>query len=122
MGQALCDSDYRGATWVVLFIAVANQMSGINILNIYAETIFIDVSNSGGAAYFSPKDCTYFTGMSGFLGAFLANFTVYFLSRRQVFLIGHTCMGLFLLGVAVSIVEAQGNLVLANMCLFVISL
>ena len=122
MAQALCDKEYRVATWVVLFIALANQMSGINILNIYAETIFIDVKNQGGAASFSPKGCTYFTGMSGFIGAFLANFTVYFLSRRQVFLIGHACMGVFLLGVAVFIVEAEGNLVLLSMCFFVISL
>jgi hypothetical protein len=97
-------------------------MSGVSILNIYAETIFTDVSNAGGAAYFSPKSCTYFTGMSGFIGAFLANFTVYFLSRRHVFLFGHTAMGIFLLGVGYFIVEAEGNLVLANMCFLVISL
>ena len=96
-------------------------MSGINILNIYTETIFTDVSNSGSSAYFSPKSCTYFTGMSGFLGAFLANFTVYFLSRRQVFIFGHIAMGLFLQGVAIFIVYGNGNLVLINMCCFVIS-
>jgi len=122
MKDALFNKDYRNATWVCVFIAIANQMSGINILNIYAQTIFEDVANAGGAAAFSPKACTYFIGVSGFLGAFNSNFTVKFLTRRQVFLIGHICMGICLLLVAVFTVTKHGNLVLLFMCLFVISL
>lgn len=122
MMDALFSPDYRRATWVCVFIAVANQMSGINILNIYAETIFEDVADAGGAAAFSPKACTYFIGVSGFVGAFLSNFTVKYLTRRQVFIVGHTCMGFCLLLVAICTVTNHGNLVLTFMCLFVISL
>jgi len=97
-------------------------MSGINILNVYAETIFTDVANAGGAAAFSPKACTYFLGMSGLLGAFLSNFTVKNVTRRQVFIGGHTCIGICLLLVAIFTVSNHGNLVLIFMCLFIISL
>jgi predicted MFS family arabinose efflux permease len=122
MKDALFAPDYRRATWICVFIAIANQMSGINILNIYSKTIFEDVKDAGGAASFSPKGCTYFIGIAGFLGAFLSNFTVKYLTRRQVFIIGHINMGICLLLVAVFTVTNHGNLVLLFMCLFVISL
>ena len=38
--QALTNEDYRVATWICISLAVFNQMSGINIINIYAADIF----------------------------------------------------------------------------------
>lgn len=38
--DALCHEDYRRASWLVIFIVVAIQMAGVNIINIYTTTIF----------------------------------------------------------------------------------
>lgn len=38
--DALCHQDFRRATWLVIFIVIAIQMAGVNIINIYTTTIF----------------------------------------------------------------------------------
>ena len=121
MIKALTDIDYRRATWILIFVSVGNQMAGINILTVYATSIFDDCAKGGGPASFSPKACTYFTGMSGFLGAFLSNFSVKRFSRKQIFIGGHVSIGVNLLLVAICIINNQGNLVLLFMCLSYIS-
>ena len=62
-----------------------------------------------------------FVGLSGFLGAFNSNFTVFFGSRRAVFIGGHFMMLLFLLMTAIGIHIKSGNLSLLCICLFIIS-
>lgn len=42
--RCMTDSDYRKATWMCVFIAVANQMSGVNIINIYTQSIFDQIA------------------------------------------------------------------------------
>ena len=41
--ETLFGEDYKKSTWICIFIAIANMMSGINILNIYAISIFDDI-------------------------------------------------------------------------------
>ena len=43
LGKALCHKDYSTASWLCVYLAFAQQMSGINIINIYAKTIFMDI-------------------------------------------------------------------------------
>ena len=105
MKTALFDIDYRRATWILMFISLGNQMAGINILTVYATSIFEACADGGGPASFSPKACTYFTGMAGFLGAFLSNFTVKKYTRRIVFIGGHVSIGINLLLVAICIIN-----------------
>jgi len=87
-----------------IWLAICNQMSGINIVNVYAPTIFTEIRNknhtTGGL---SPEQCTYFVGAAGFVGAVLSNFTVAYFSRRALFLGGHVLMGIFLLLVAIGV-------------------
>lgn len=103
MIKALTHIDYRAATWIVIAVSVGNQMAGVNVLTIYASSIFEDCAKGGGPAYFSSKACTYFTGMAGFLGAFLSNFTIKKFSRKQIFFGGHTTIGINLLLIAICI-------------------
>jgi len=44
-GTVLCNRDYRGATWMGLFLAFAAQASGIDIINIYCRKLFEDIEN-----------------------------------------------------------------------------
>lgn len=44
--QVLTDERFRKATFICCMIAVFNQMSGINILNIYADKIIGEANKS----------------------------------------------------------------------------
>ena len=72
--------------------------------------MFVDVPTAG-----------IFVGCSGFIGAFLSNFTVFFGTRRAVFIGGHFLMLIFLLVTAIGIHFSNGNIALACICLFIIS-
>ena len=79
-------------------------MSGINILNVYAPTIFDNIRKSTGAkGGLSTEQDVYFVGAAGFVGAVLANFTVAYFSRRTLFIGGHALMGVFLATVGLGI-------------------
>jgi len=119
--QALFHRDYRGATWMGVWLAVCLNMSGINIINVYAPTIFTEIKDktqtTGGL---SPIQNVYFVGAAGFVGAVLANFIVAYLSRRALFIGGHLLMGIFLVSVAICINYEQPILILLSMCSFII--
>ena len=118
---ALTDPRYSMATWICISLAVFNQMSGINIINIYAATIFTNILETGGSMFVDIPTAGIFVGASGFVGAFISNFTVYFGSRRAVFIGGHFCMLVFLLTTAIGIHFSNGNISLLCICLFIIS-
>ena len=72
-------------------------MSGVNIVNGYSGYIFnLIETESGVDGYFSSQQENYFVGGSGFIGAALANLSVAFLTRRQIFIGFHLLMGIFL--------------------------
>lgn len=98
---SLTSRDYRSASWLCISIAVYNQMSGINIVNGYSKQIFDILKNNGVESSLSPTVQNYFIGISGFTGAFIANFTVLYLSRRAIFIGGHFVMLIFLAGVGI---------------------
>ena len=62
-----------------------------------------------------------FVGVSGFTGAFLANFTVYFWTRRAVFIGGHFCMMIGLLVAGIGVHISNGNIALAGICFTLVS-
>jgi hypothetical protein len=53
--QALTDVDYRSASWLVFYIMIAFNLSGIPIINIYTPEIFKDIKNAGGVSTFSTS-------------------------------------------------------------------
>lgn len=53
--DALCHQDYRSASWLVIYIVIAIQMAGVNIINIYTTTIFEAIEKEGGKSDLSPK-------------------------------------------------------------------
>jgi len=59
-------------------MSFAQQMSGINIVNIYAQKIFDEVATDSGSSVgnLSSKQETYFIGMGGLAGAFIGIYTV----------------------------------------------
>ena len=67
---------------ILIFVSVGNQMACVNLMSIYATTIFEDCAKGDGPVYFSPKACTYITGFSHFLGAIISIYTVKRYTRR----------------------------------------
>ena len=96
-------------------------MAGITIVNIYAATIFENIVKEGGTMFVRVPTAGIFIGVSGFIGAFFSNFTVYYFSRRGVFIGGNLLMLIFLLITAISIRIKNGNLSLLCICFLVIS-
>lgn len=41
--ETVCGKEYRASTWVCIFLAIANQLAGVNTLNIYAGNIFSSI-------------------------------------------------------------------------------
>lgn len=119
--QAITDKKYKLSTYICILLAVANQMTGINITNIYAATIFKNIVDSGGYMFISVPTAGIFVGLSGFLGALNSNFTVYFLSRRAVFIGGHFFMLIFLFLTGIFIHFKNGNMSLLCICLYIVS-
>jgi len=121
LAEGLTDPDYRKASWLCVYLAIGNQMSGINIVNIYAFFIFNKIMTDSGAEMpMSPKTMTYFIGASGLLGAVLGNFTVKQFSRRGLVIGGHVWMGVCLTLVAITIHLNLFLMALIFMCAFVI--
>ena len=97
-------------------------MSGINIVNIYATTIFEDIQKASTTpATLTPTACSYFIGIAGITGAIISAFTCLYLTRRMVFIGGHVLMGISLVGVAVFINLNMQIPVLICMCCMIIA-
>lgn len=45
--QTLISPDHRAATWICLFLALGQAMSGCSVINIYTEQIFQDLAKNG---------------------------------------------------------------------------
>jgi len=46
--EALLHADYRKATWLGMFLAFSNMLTGINVVNVYALTIFQNIQKQTG--------------------------------------------------------------------------
>jgi hypothetical protein len=121
MGAALCNQDFRRASWLVIFISIAIQIAGVNIINIYTTTIFEFISASGASSKLSAKTQSYFIGISGFFGAILAAFTINKFSRRAIFLGGFGIIGICMLSIGLFIDISKPDLCLAFMCVAIIT-
>ena len=117
----MSNPNYRRATWTCMGLAFANQMAGINIINLLSTPIFQKLSNDITLTNTIKFD-NYFLGGCGFVGSVLANVTVTFLSKRAVFIGGHAfiMIGLLLIYVFVELKMADYYVLMA-MCLCILS-
>jgi len=80
----IVDPEFRRATWICIGLAVAFQMSGINIVTIFSTSIFTILNKNGMTLALSIKTNNFILGLTGFFAAFLSNFSVGFFKRRTV--------------------------------------
>lgn len=55
-----CNPRYKTATWVNFFYMIFHELTGINVINMYSNTMFADMQKEGAA--FTPRQGTYLTG------------------------------------------------------------
>ena len=115
------NSPNRSAAWMCIVIAFFNNMTGIGIINLFSTSIFEAVHKGSLARTLSLKQENYYIGLSGLVGAVLSLWTIKYLSRRAIFIGGHLVMGILLFMVAHFIDTKQPELVLINICLFIIT-
>jgi predicted MFS family arabinose efflux permease len=116
--EAFFGKNNRGATWISIFLALSQVMSGINIIFIYAKDIFADIIKNGGDSNLSASMMAFILGSVSLVGNVMGNYTVKMLSRRFMFISGHALCGLFLALFAFTKRYNNGNIVLACACLF----
>jgi hypothetical protein len=104
----------------MIYIVFAFNMGGVNIINIYAKNIFDSISAQGGQSSLSEQAQVSLVGLSNFIGAFVATFTVLYFTRRVLFIGGFCIIGFCMLLIAVLIPKKQPDLVLLSMSIAII--
>lgn len=51
----LFDRRYRSCTYVIMLCALFNQLTGINAVNIYSNTIFTNIQEQNGGGGIGPR-------------------------------------------------------------------
>lgn len=99
--DTLCGREYRSATWVCLMVALANTLAGINLVNQYATTIYSQIADeiraSGNEPTLNAATCVLLVGIIGFFASLTALCTIRGLTRRKLFIGGHS-------GIAIALV------------------
>jgi MFS family permease len=94
--QTLFGAEYRIGSWVCIFVAAANTLAGVNLVNQYAKYIYTTLNSTIESPSISASSCTYIVGVFGFLGSLTALLTVKGLTRRKFFIGGHTLIAISL--------------------------
>lgn len=96
-GATLFGREYRIGSWVCIFVAAANTLAGVNLVNQYAffiySTLNDSILDSGKPEVIHTSTCVYIVGIFGFLGSLTALGTVKGLTRRIFFIGGHSLIG-----------------------------
>jgi len=53
--KSFSHEDFRKASWIVIYIMVAFNLSGIPVINIYTNVIFEKIKKAGGISALSPE-------------------------------------------------------------------
>ena len=98
--DALVNPQYCRATWVNVGHMIVHELTGINVIVLYSNTIFKDMDENG-RAIFTPRQGVYLVGLVAFLSSFLSTQVVRLFGRRTLLLAGQLGMTLVHSGVAV---------------------
>lgn len=61
LSDGLCNPRYRQATWINIGYMIFHELAGINVINMYSNTMFHKMQNNG--ASFTPREGTYLIGV-----------------------------------------------------------
>lgn len=116
--KALTDPKYRGATIICMILAVTNQMTGVNAINIYSTTIYQNIQDeSGGDGGISPRLGSVLNAAAQLFAAATSPLVSYF-SFRTIINGGFFFMGISMAIVATFEIEHMDTMLVVMMMIF----
>ena len=116
LGDALWNPKYRRATWTNIGYIIFHELTGINVITIYCNTIFHNMSSGEGGL--SPRTGTYLVGIVNFLASFGSTQTVKYVGRKTLLIYGHIGIALVHSAVAIFSIEEINIGVVAMVMIF----
>jgi hypothetical protein len=118
--DAVCNPQYRGATWVNVGYIIFHELTGINVIMLYSSTMFKQMNKDGGGI--TPREGTYLVGIVNMLASLVSVGLVKYFGRKTLVVWGH----LLIAGIhaATGLLNNQGNstgvicCVLAFLCVY----
>ena len=110
----LFNRTYRGGTGVALIIMALHELTAINAILLYSNTIIEDM----GSQSLTPREGTYLIGIFNFISSCVSLYSGRAFSRRFLFIGGHLTMGLCHLAIGLFILIDLNSLALVSILLF----
>ena len=85
--DAIFDPRYRTATWINLIYMIFHELTGINVITMYSNTMFRRMHSEG--ASFTPRQGTYLVGATSFIGSLISIKVIEYVGRRPLLVCGH---------------------------------
>ena len=111
--EAFCSRAYRAGSGVSLFIMSLHELTVINGIMLYSNTILEEI---GGPI--TPRIGTYIIGLVSLFSAITSLYAAKTFSRRFLFIGGHFAMGIFHIGIGYFIMINKGAYALVSILLF----
>lgn len=118
LSSALCNPQYRRATWINIGYIIFHELTGINVIILYSTTMFKEMHKGGGGI--SPKTGTYIVGFTNAFTSFIAVFFIKYFGRRTLIIWGHILIGIVHCLVGVFNILEYNNGVIAMIVLFLV--
>ena len=97
--RELFSRTYRGGSGVALIIMALHELTAINAILLYSNTIISDMPDGS----LTPREGTYLIGVFNFISSVVSLYSAKAFSRRFLFIGGHLTMGLCHIGIALFI-------------------
>jgi len=99
--DAVFGEQYRRATWTNIGYIIFHELTGINVILLYSNKIFIKLHDKGGSI--KPRTGTQIIGNIDVFGCVCSIFAVKYFGRRTLVVFGHLFIAAAHFGVAYSI-------------------
>lgn len=113
--RVLTDPEYRTATYVGIYMAVAAQLAGTAPVGAYSNQIFALLNESAGLKM-APARASFYLGLAALLGSLISPLSAIYLPARTSYIGGYLIMTVLLAGVVAGLLIGTDALVLG--CLY----
>ena len=111
--EAFCSRAYKSGSGVSLFIMSLHELTAINGVLLYSNTILKDIDGP-----ITPRKGTYIIGVINFLSACCALYSAKTFTRRFLFIAGHFAMGLSHLAIGFFILIGKGEYAIISILVY----
>ena len=117
--RALTDPQYRRATYICIGLAIFNQLTGINAINIFSTKIYSDIQaeSSSGSGGISPPVGSVLNTTAQVLACLISPYVSYF-NFRTIINIGFLLLAILMTVVAILAYFEENNALIFFMACF----